>query len=93
MYDTLSTAMAGGTATLASDIDCTQCYKNNQNTQNVMTQPGRFDMTREVFPWLEIAIGKSRISTDCDQPIYSTSDQHFTDRNVCSQAIAQEILR
>lgn len=45
------------TESLSAGVDCTQC-PNVATNLTATSQIGKLDMTREVFPWLEIAIGK-----------------------------------
>ena len=45
------------TESLSAGVDCTQCPNVAANPSGI-SQTGKLDMTREVFPWLEIAIGK-----------------------------------
>jgi hypothetical protein len=45
------------TESLSAGVDCTQCPNVAANPSGI-SQTGKLDITREVFPWLEIAIGK-----------------------------------
>ena len=45
------------TESLSAGVDCTQ-YPNIATNLTSISQIGKLDMTQEVFPWLEIAIGK-----------------------------------
>ncbi len=47
---------------LSAAVDCTQCPNVATNPSGI-SQTGKLDMTREVFPWLEIAIGKFTVSS------------------------------
>ena len=48
-----------GQALTQAAVNCTQCLNAQIESQsNTITQPGRHDMNIQVFPWLEVAIGK-----------------------------------
>jgi hypothetical protein len=49
--DSISVSV-GATNSFATDIDCSQCLKNDQIANKTVIQTGRLDVTREVFPWL-----------------------------------------
>lgn len=51
------------TESLSAAVDCTQC-PNIATNQSTISQTGKLDITREVFPWLEISICKEHFCWD-----------------------------
>ena len=85
------------TESLLAAVDCAQCPNVAANL-TALAQTGRLDMTREVFPWLEIAIGKYSILTfvlmnATNKIAFRLANLYFTLGDVCAQKVAQKVQR